>query len=55
MSRPCSRMTEPTLVQRLHTPRERLLAVLPGDPGRRMLRSWHTRYQRALEALRRSA
>lgn len=48
-------MTEPVLTTRLQRTRERLVAVLPGDPARRMLRSWHTRYRRALEALRRQA
>lgn len=53
--KPCERMDATTLRQRLQSVRQRLVAALPGDPSRRMLRSWHSRYQRALDVLRNQA
>lgn len=55
MTKPCTKMPESTLRTRLQAVRDRLVASMPGDPTRRMLRSWHTRYQRAIEVLRAQA
>lgn len=52
MAKPCTKMPVSTLRERLQSTRVRLIAALPGDPAKRMLRSWHTRYTRAIETLR---
>lgn len=55
MTKPCTKMPESTLRARLQAVRSRLVASLPGDPGKRMLRSWCTRYARAIDVLRQQA
>lgn len=55
MAKPCTKMPESTLRARLQAVEARLMAYLPGQPGKPSLKGWLTRYRRAIDVLRQQA